>query len=136
MAEVDINYLAVLAASLVGLAVGAVWYGPLFGKPWMLAVGLDPDVIRNSPKPGMRRIYTISFILNYIMAYCLAMFIGNGQSIGMATLYGFLTGLPWIAFAIAINALYEGKSFKYILVNGGYWTVTFTLMGLIIGALQ
>ncbi len=136
MAEVDINYIAVLAASLVGLVVGAVWYGPLFGKPWRLAAGLDPEVIERSPRSAMRRTFMISFILNYIMAYCLAMFIGNGQSVGMATLYGFLTGLPWIGFAIAINAMYEGKSFKYILLNGGYWTVTFTLMGLIIGALQ
>ena len=136
MAAVDINYLAVLAASLVGFVVGFLWYGPLFGKPWMIAVGLDPEVVRNSPKPRMQRIFTISFILQYIMAYCLAMFLGNETDAALGALYGFLTGLPWIAFAIAINALYEGKSFKYMLINGGYWTVTFTLMGLIIGAWQ
>ncbi|MES2627031.1 MAG: DUF1761 domain-containing protein [Pseudomonadota bacterium] len=136
MAEVDINYLAVLAASLVGFAVGFLWYGPLFGKPWMIAVGLDPEVVKNSPKPGLQRIFTISFILQYIMAYCLAMFLGNETTAALGALYGFLTGLPWIAFAIAVNAMYEGKSFKYILINGGYWTVTFTLMGLIIGAWQ
>ena len=136
MAEVDINYLVVLAASLVGLVVGSVWYGPLFGKPWMIAVGLDPEVIRNSPKPDMRRIFTICFLLQYVMAYCLAMFLGNDTSATLGALYGFLTGLPWIGFAIAINAMYEQKSFKYMLINGGYWTVTFTLMGLIIGAWQ
>ena len=136
MAEVDINYLAVLAASLVGFVVGFLWYGPLFGKPWMIAVGLDPEVVKNSPKPKMQRIFTVSFILQYVMAYCLAMFLGNETTAGLGALYGFLTGLPWIAFAIAINAMYEGKSVKYMLINGGYWTVTFTLMGLVIGAWQ
>lgn len=136
MAAVDINYLAVLAASLVGFAVGFVWYGPLFGKSWMVAIGLDPEAVANSPRPQMRRIFTISFILQYIMAYCLALFLGNETTLQLGALYGFLTGLPWIAFAIAINALYEQKSFQYMLINGGYWTVTFTLMGLIIGAWQ
>jgi hypothetical protein len=136
MAAVDINYIAVLAASLVGFFLGALWYGPLFGKPWMVSVGLDPEVIKNSPKPDIRRLLTISFILQYIMAYCLAMFLGNETTAGLGALYGFLTGLPWVGFAIVINAMYEGKSFKYMLINGGYWTVTFTLMGLIIGAWQ
>ena len=136
MATVDINYIAVLAASLVGFILGSVWYGPLFGKPWMIAVGLDPEVVKNSPKPDIRRLLTISFILLYIMAYCLAMFIGNETTAALGAFYGFLTGLPWIGFAIVINAMYEGKSFKYMLINGGYWTATFTLMGLIIGAWQ
>ena len=30
-----INFWAVLVATLSTFAVGAVWYGPLFGKAWM-----------------------------------------------------------------------------------------------------
>ena len=136
MAEVDVNYMAVLAATIVSFAIGYVWYRPLFGKPWVGAVGLDPEILESLLNPELRRVLIVSFILQYIMAYCLAMFIGNGQTIGTATLYGFLTGLFWIAFAISITAMYEQRSFKYMLINGGYWTITFTLMGLIIGAWQ
>lgn len=31
----DLNYLAILVAAIVPLFVGALWYGPLFGKRWL-----------------------------------------------------------------------------------------------------
>jgi len=40
----------------------------------------------------------------------------------------------WLAFGLAVNALYEQKPVSYIFINGGFWTVTFTLMGLVLGA--
>lgn len=133
MAAVDINWIVVLVASVVGFAVGGLWYGPLFGDRWMRSLGWDPAVVKSQPRPGMRRIFSIVFMLQWAMAVCLAMFVGNASSALEGMLYGFLTGLPWIAFAFAVNALFEQKPLSYMLINGGYWTVTFTLMGLIIG---
>ena len=31
----EVNYLAVLIAGIVPMIVGAIWYGPLFGKRWL-----------------------------------------------------------------------------------------------------
>ena len=42
--------------------------------------------------------------------------------------------IGWVAMAIAVVALFENKSWRYILVNAGYNVVAFVLMGLIIGA--
>lgn len=73
------------------------------------------------------------------MAFNLAMFLtGSPEAAvqidaGTGAFYGFLTGFGWIFFALAVNSLYEQKSWKYIFVNGGYWTVAFTVMGLILG---
>ena len=133
MAEVDINWVAVLAAALVGLIVGGLWYGPLFGDAWMRSLGLDPVVVKSQPSTGLRRRFSIVFMLQWVMALCLAMFIGNAPDLLMGALYGFLAGLPWVAFALAVNALFEQKPASYIFINGAYWTITFTLMGLIIG---
>ena len=36
--------------------------------------------------------------------------------------------------AIAIIGVFENKSWTYIVINGGYMTIAFTVMGLIIGA--
>lgn len=33
MAEVSVNLFAVLVCGIVSLVVGALWYGPIFGKP-------------------------------------------------------------------------------------------------------
>jgi len=128
-----INWISVLAAAVTGFAVGGLWYGPLFGNPWMRALGMDPEVARKSSKKGLRQIFTIVFILQWGMAVCLAFFFGPDITTATGLLYGFFTGLFWVAFALTVNALFEQKSWSYIFINAGYWTVTFTLMGAILG---
>lgn len=128
--EAEINWLAVLAATLVGYAVGAVWYGPLFGKAWMKTVGLTQD---DAGKVDLKKLLALSFVLQLIMAFNLAMFLGTEVTALTGTLYGFLAGFGWVALALAVNALYEMKSWLYMVINGGYWTVNFSLMGLILG---
>jgi hypothetical protein len=47
-------------------------------------------------------------------------------------LHGFMSGL-FLAFPmIAINGLFERKSWKYIFIHAGYWTVSMTIMGAIV----
>lgn len=41
------------------------------------------------------------------------------------TIGGFMTATP----VLATNAMFEGKGFKYIAINCGYWIVCFGLMG-------
>lgn len=47
---------------------------------------------------------------------------------------GALAGLMLAVPVLAINALFEQKSFKYIIINSGYWILSFTLTGGIICA--
>jgi hypothetical protein len=49
-------------------------------------------------------------------------------------LHGFITGLFLALPIVGINALFERKSWKYILINGGYFIVCLTIMGGIICA--
>lgn len=133
----NINFLAVIAATLSTFLVGWLWYGPLFGKAWMNAVGLSEEQLQQG---SMAKIFGLAFVFEFIMAFNLAMFFyGSPEGAEMITagtgaFYGFLTGFGWIFFALAINSLYEQKSWKYMLINGGYWTVALTVMGLILGA--
>ncbi len=133
----SINFLAVIAATLSTFLVGWLWYGPLFGKAWMNAVGLSEEQLQ---KGNMAKIFGLSFVFELIMALNLAMFLTGSpeaaaqMDAGTGAFYGFLTGFGWVFFALAVNSLYEQKSWKYIFINGGYWAVAFTVMGLIIGA--
>jgi hypothetical protein len=132
----NINFLAVIVATLSTFVVGWLWYGPLFGNTWMKAVGLSEEDLQQG---NMGKIFGLAFLFEFIMAFNLAMFFyGSPESeaaitAGSGAFYGFLTGFGWIFFALAVNSLYEQKSWKYVLVNGGYWTITFTVMGLILG---
>ena len=132
-----INWLAVVAATLVGFGIGFVWYGPLFGKKWMALVGMTEEDAQNG---NMGKIFGVTFVLQFIMAFCLAMFFygdptaAEQVTAGTGAFYGFLTGFGWVATAIGVNALYEQKPWSYMFINGGFWIVVFTLMGLILGA--
>ncbi len=126
-----INWLAVVLAALIPFATGALWFGPLFGKAWMSASGMTEEQARQG---NMARIFGGAAVFQLLMAFCLAMFL-NSPEIGLneGGFYGFLTGFGWIAPAMGVSALFEQRSWKYMLIHGAYWTVTFTLMGLLLG---
>lgn len=48
----------------------------------------------------------------------------------------FIVGICIALPIIATNALFEGKKFKYIAVNAGYWIVCVTIMAAILAAWQ
>jgi hypothetical protein len=43
-----------------------------------------------------------------------------------------MTGLFLVLPIIAINSLFEQKSWKYILITAGYWMVSLTIIGAIV----
>jgi len=128
----NVNWLAVAVAGISAFVLGGVWYSPaLFGKAWMKENNLSVEDVQKGNKA---KIFGWSFILSLVMAVNLAMFLSDPKvDLKMAIIYGLLTGL-WIFCGIAIVALFEMKSARYIFVNGGYMIVALTLMGAIIGA--
>ena len=131
----DINVWAVLAAALANFAIGGLWYSPaLFGKVWMRANGFtDADLQKGSPPV----IFGLAFVFCLIMSANLAGFLsGPDTTIGFAVAAGVAAGLGWAALGLCVVALFERRPWSYMLVNGGYLTVSFALMGLILGALR
>jgi hypothetical protein len=133
MAELQINFWAVLAAALANFMIGGLWYSPaLMGKVWMRANGFtDADLEKGSPVV----IFGVSFIFCLLMAANLAAFLGDpGTTLGFAIAAGAAAGFGWAAMGMGVIALFERRPWSYILVNGGYLTVSFTAMGAILGA--
>lgn len=127
-----INWLAVIAATISTFVLGGIWYSPaLFGKAWMRENGFTDE---NLKRRNMGLVFGLSFVYSFLMAANLAAFLGAPNiDTKMAAVYGFLTGFGWVALGLAIIALFEGRSWKYMVINGGYMTVAFTIMGFIIG---
>ena len=130
----DINYFAVLVSALSFFVLGTIWYSPvLFAKAWMKELGFTKEGMSGG---NMFKIFGLSFLLMFIMAFNLAAFIGNGMGWQFGLTAGALTGIGWVALAIGINYLFERKSFRIWLINAGYMAVGFSAMGAIIGAWQ
>ena len=128
-----INHFAVLSAALAAFVIGGVWYSPiLFHKAWMNASGLNERDLRQG---GMGKIFGLSFLLSLIMAYNLAAFLATPDTTVLwGATAGALAGIGWVALSIGILGLFERRSWKYVLINGGYFAVAFVAMGAILGA--
>lgn len=132
MDAININLGAVIVAALANFAVGGLWYSPaLFGRAWMRVNGFsEDDLRRGSPA----RIFGVALIFSLLMALNLAAFLGGEATLGFAVLASLAAGLGWAALGLGVVALFERRSWGYILINGGYLTVSFTVMGVILGA--
>ena len=128
-----INYLAVLIAAVSTFILGGLWYSPmLFGKAWMRANSFTDADLQTFSKA---RMFGWSFVFSLVMALNLALFLaGSTTNAAWGMTAGALAGLGWVAMAIAVIGVFENRSWAYILINGAYMTIAFTLMGAIIGA--
>ncbi len=128
----QINYAAVLVAALSAFLIGGLWYSPaLFQRPWMRANGFSEA---NLQKGSTGMIFGLAFVFSLIMAANLAAFLAAPDTTtAWGATAGFLAAV-WVALGIGVVALFERRPWSYTLINGGYWVVSLTLMGLIIGA--
>jgi hypothetical protein len=126
------NLWAVLAAGVASLLLGSLWYSPaLFGAAWMRATGLTQEQARSA---SMVQILGMTLLLALIGAAVFALFLGPKPELGFATGAGFSAGLCWVAGSFGINYLFEQRPLRLFLINGGYYTVQYTLIGVILGA--
>jgi hypothetical protein len=125
------NLLAVFAAAASTFVIGGLWYSPvLFYKPWMRANGFsDADVQRGNPA----LIFGLSFVFSLAMAANLAALLATPDTtLAWGVGAGALAAI-WVVLGIAVVALFERRPWSYIVVNGGYWFVSFLVMGAILG---
>jgi hypothetical protein len=128
-----INWLAVLAAAISTFVLGGLWYSPaLFGRAWMSVNRLNQEDLAKS---NMVKIFGLAFVFALVMAANLAAFLAEPKTTASwGATAGFLAGFGWVTLGIATISLFERRSLKYVLINGGYMTVSFVVMGLILGA--
>jgi len=62
---IALNLWVVLATGLIPMAVGALWYGPLFGKVWMKEADMSMEKIQGA---NMAVIYGVSVVLSILLA--------------------------------------------------------------------
>ncbi|MCB2072425.1 MAG: DUF1761 domain-containing protein [Novosphingobium sp.] len=127
-----VNWLAVLLAAAIAVAVGIVWYGPLFRTGQQLFPG-------DSRPTGN---YTLVFVVMLISAIMLG---HNFARIGPET----LGAKPWlylmqsggIAIAFVIPAVWltflrKGAGIGERLVESGFWLTAYLAMGATFWALS
>jgi hypothetical protein len=126
----QVNVLAVVVAAIATFVIGGLWYSPvLFARPWMRVNGFSDADLRK----GMGGIFTWALVFAVISAFNLAMLLATpDMTLVMGAFYGLLAGI-WVALGIATVAQFERRPWLYSAINGGYWLVSFAVMGAILG---
>lgn len=141
--EVDINYLAVLAATASSVVLGFLWFGPLFGKQWMRAIGVPmPGEITKAMKQSMMRSYALVAVSSFIMAAVLAHALFYVSY--FTDVYDIATGVTtalwaWLGFVVPATlgtVLWESRSWRYWFITAGFWLVALVAAGVILAAWQ
>lgn len=155
------NLLATVVAALVTLPIGFIWYNPkVFGTVWMRESGMTEEKAKGA---NMVKVFGFTILFSFMIAFMLnqivihqvgAVQLAGGdpakalpsfhafmedykdahRSFGHGVLHGVIAGIFFALPLIAINSLFERKSWKYILINAGYFIVSLGIMGGIICA--
>ena len=153
----ELNILAIVVASIVPMVVGFIWYNPkVFGTAWMKASGMTEEKIKSG---NMAVIFGVSLLLSFLLAFSVNGMVIHQVAAGQlvypdmdaatykafinefgdahrnfrhGALHGAIAGIFVVLPILGINALFERKGWKYILVNVGYWTLTLAIMGAIL----
>lgn len=130
-----LSYFAIVLAAVVSFMFGWLWYGVLFSKQWMAAVGkTEEDLKRQGPSPAP---FVIAFIAQLVMAWVLAGVIGH-LGPGEVTFKNAIiaAALIWAGFVIttlAVNHAFQGAKRALTLIDGGHWLGVLLLQGAVIG---
>lgn len=134
----SVNFLAVLAAAIVSMVVGALWYSPaLFAKPWMAARGkTEADFQGDAFKAAAMRGYLGAFIGALVAAFVLALFVkwAFATSIVDGAVVGLLAAIGFVGPAMVSLTLFEDRPSKLFSIGWGYYLVVFTLQGALLAA--
>lgn len=125
-----VNWLAVLAAALASFVLGGLWYSGLFAKAWQNAAGLSDARVAGGNKALM---FGGAFVLALVQSAVFALFLGPNPAPMLGVGAGFAAGLCWVAAGLGLTYVFEQRSPKLFLINGGYATVQFTIIGAILG---
>lgn len=139
----EVNWLAVVVASLVQFFVGAIWFGPKTFYPiWFKALGKQMPTERTTKISGMNAglVFLMTYIMQFIQATTLAVFVvlAVHYDASFGALGGFLAG-ALLGFGIGAapalgHRLFADQGMKVWILEVGADIVALSLGGLIIGA--
>lgn len=124
-AAMGASLITILTATVASWLFGALWYGTL-SKAWMAASGLTEEQIRGSSGKPSPLPYIISLVLEFLMAYMLAVLLlhtapDRDFSLGGALFAAFMIWLGFVFTTLTINHRYSLQPWSLTVIDGGHW---------------
>ncbi len=131
----NVHWLSVVVSTLAAWVLGALWYAPpLFGKIWQKDLGFSDEYLKEG---NMAKTFGLSMVMMFVMAFGMQlMMYGHGEtSMGWkeGIHHGLYVGVFFVASSVAINYLYQRRSFRLWAVDALYQVIILAIMGAIQG---
>ncbi len=126
----EINYMAVVVATIAAFVVSSVWY-IVFGKERERLTGTAPSAAERPPAWKM----LVEFVRSLIVAYVLAVLAGLVGVVGLSGAVQ-LGALLWIGFPVVLlvgSVIWENVPWKLAAIHAGDWLVKLLLVTIIVG---
>jgi hypothetical protein len=133
----EINWLAVVLATVSSMVVGFVWYAkPVFGRRWMRLSGLTDDDMKTGAALPLIITFVVSFFTAAVLAgsAAIAQHFYEGNFFVNAVLTAVILWIGFTAARMITHDLFDRRSSSLTVLNLAHELVTVVVMGLIIGA--
>lgn len=131
----EINYWAVIVATLSTMVVGTIWYTPkVFGNRWMKLAKVTPGSGASAVVPILVTL-VVSFISAWVLAGAttIAFHFYGGSYLVAALVTGILLWAGFTAARFITHDAFEGRPSALTVMNISHELVTVVVMALIIG---
>lgn len=137
MPSVDINWLAVLAATAVNMFVGFVWYAkPVFGALWQKLVGLtDKDIEKADKVTPMVAMVVLAFVQVFVLLHFVsytAYFYPENSNLSVGLLTGAWAWLGFVLPALGGAYMFAQRRKKLLAIDTAYSLVVVLINGVIL----
>jgi len=122
----------IIVAAVASYIIGAIWYGPLFGKLWMKLSGMTKAKMK---KDNMPLLYAGGFLVSLVTAFVIAQILSflNWAPIWQnGVIVGFWVWLGFVATFSFSPVLWQGQKFHLWLLNNVHNLLVILVMGAII----
>ena len=133
--DLDVNWLAVLAATVAHQALGALWYGVLFRNAWLRTMGMTPEEVQAQGPGGEMALGAVASLLGSL-ALAVILTSTADPTLGDGVALGAVAGIGFVSAATFMNGAYEQKPPALSAMFGGYYTLGLMIAGAILGAWQ
>jgi len=136
----EFNFIAIIVAALVPNILGAIYYGPLFGKPWLVSLNFTAEDMKGRNEP---LIYGSALMLSFIVAFFLKFIleithkgVQNGELVFESfhtfphgALHGMGIAVGFVLPVVICLGLFQKTKGTNILLNSVFWLICFAVMG-------
>lgn len=132
----ELNWLAVIVATIVYFALGALWYSPVaFGKPWQRAIGWD-ETNQQGASPIIYAGPALFALVSTIATAMLANATGS-TDMGTGVVLGLVVGIGYGLALTAYEAVFapnRPSPWVWFAITGSYHLVGLLIVAVVVSA--